>query len=103
MAAGSRNLAALGAEVVECNSFNPDDLLQAFQGAQAVFGQTPHAVPGDVELRAAKAQAVAAEAVGVKSFIFSSLENVERRSQVISLVSLMSLEGSWSNAIPSDQ
>ena len=77
--------------MVECDSFSQDDLLQAFQGAQAVFGQTPHAIPGDVELRAAKAQAAAAEAVGVESFIFSSLENVERRSQVIkTLVSRIS-------------
>ena len=80
--------------MVECDSFNQDDLLQAFKGAQAVFGQTPHAIPGDVELRAAKAQAAAAAAVGVESFIFSSLENVERRSQVITLISLVGHESS---------
>lgn len=57
-------------------------LTQAFTGAQAVFGQTPHGIPEDEELALTRTQAAAVKAAGVITFVFSSLDDVEDRSQV---------------------
>ena len=80
--AASGRLASLGAELCQSSPADVDCLTNHFAGAQAVFGQTPHNVPEEFEIAAALAQAKAANAAGVESFVFSSLENVDERSKV---------------------
>lgn len=80
--AASKYLASLGAQLCEGSSSSVDQLTRHFAGAQAVFGQTPHNVPEDFEIAAALAQAKAASRAGVKSLVLSSLENVDKRSEV---------------------
>ena len=81
----SKYLAALGAQLCEGSPSSREQLQRHFAGAQAVFGQTPHNVSEDFEIAAALAQAKAASTAGVRSFVFSSLENVNKRSEVASL------------------
>lgn len=73
----AKTLAALGVEVVAANIDEVESLKKAFAGAHGVFGVTffwDHFDPVK-ETAQAKGMADAAKAVGVKHFIWSSLED----------------------------
>ncbi|EJD46337.1 NAD(P)-binding protein [Auricularia subglabra TFB-10046 SS5] len=75
----ARELAAIpGVELVTVNLDDVQTLVAAYQGADAVFGLT---VPSDDEVTQGKNMADAAKAAGVRHFVWSGLESVQRRTK----------------------
>lgn len=76
----AKALAALGAEVVAADIEDVESLKRAYNGAYGVFGVTffwDHFSP-QKETAHAKAMADAAKAVGVKHFVWSTLEDTRK-------------------------
>ncbi|RDW58315.1 hypothetical protein BP5796_12245 [Coleophoma crateriformis] len=74
----AKKLESQGAEVVEADVNSKDSLMNAFQGAYAVFAVTNYWEKLDMELeiQQGKNLADAAIATGIQHFIWSSLKNV---------------------------